>query len=376
MGHERFDTVVIGGGQAGLTTGYYLKKAGRDFVILDASERVGDAWRNRWDSLRLFTPARFDGLPGMKFPASGSTFPTKDEMADFLATYAKAFDLPVRNGIRVERLSRPGDRYVIRAGDDVYEADNVVVAMGRYQAPKTPPFASELAPEIRQLHSSEYRNLGQLQDGPALVVGLGNSGADIGLEVAKDRPTFIAGKEFAVIPFRIETFVARNLLLRIVRFVGHRVLTIRTPIGRKAKPILLTKAAPLIRVKPKDLVAAGAERVGRIVGVKGGLPITDDGQVLDIDNIIWCTGYRPGLPWLDLPVIGEHGIPEQRAGISQDHPGLYFVGMEFEYSQTSETITGMPRDARRVVKHLTRTRPAGSRSVRTGAGERAPVGQA
>ena len=153
MNTERINTVVIGGGQAGLSVGYHLKKRGVPFVILDASERIGDVWRNRWDSLRLFTPARFSSLDGMPFPADPHSFPTKEAMGDYLEAYARHFALPVRSGVRVERLSRLGDRFLIVAGSFQFEADNVVVAMANYQRPRVPAFASELNPRIVQLHS-------------------------------------------------------------------------------------------------------------------------------------------------------------------------------------------------------------------------------
>jgi putative flavoprotein involved in K+ transport len=351
--HESIETVVIGGGQAGLCVGYYLAEEGRPFVILDANARTGDSWRNRWDSLRLFTPARVDGLPGMRFPASGGTFITKDQMADFLEAYAARFAFPVRHNTAVERLSRHGDRYLVTAGGHTIAADNVVVAMSNCQQPWIPAFAAELDPSIRQIHSNDYRNPSQLAEGDVLVVGAGNSGADIAIETVRTHRTWMAGKETAHVPFRIETFIARHGLLRIVRFVGYRVLTIKTPIGRKARSKMLTKAAPLIRVKPKDLVAAGVQRVGRVAGVRDGLPVADDGAVLDVKNVIWCSGFRPGFSWIDLPILGDRQEPAHVAGIVESQPGLYFVGLHFLYSMTSETITGMPRDARRIVSHLT-----------------------
>src|SRR5215208_2498595 len=178
---DRIETVVIGGGQSGLAVGYHLMRQGRPFVILDANERIGDPWRKRWDSLRVFTPARLNGLPGMPFPAPASSFPTKDEVADYLVAYAARFNLPVRTGVQVDRLSRFGDRFVVTSGDRRFEADNVVVASGAYHNPRVPVFAPELDPAIMQLHSSEYRNPSQLREGGALVVGAGNSGAEIAL---------------------------------------------------------------------------------------------------------------------------------------------------------------------------------------------------
>jgi putative flavoprotein involved in K+ transport len=349
---ESFDTIVIGGGQAGLVTGYHLAKQKRDFVILDAKPRTGDSWRERWDSLRLFTPARFDGLPGMRFPASGSTFVTKDEMADYLEAYASRFDLPVRHGVKVDGLSRDGNRFLISAGPERFEASNVVVAMSNCQVPWVPPFATELDRDIVQISSKEYKNPSQLRDGPVIVVGAGNSGADIAIEVVQSHATLMSGKESGHIPFRIETFIARNLLFRLVRFTGHRVITIRTPVGRKLRPKMLHMAPPLVRVKPKDLIAAGVERVPRVVGAKDGRPVLEDGRVVDVANIIWCTGYRPGFSWIDLPILGDRQEPEHEGGIVASQPGLYFVGLHFLYSLTSETVNGVPRDAKRIAEDI------------------------
>ena len=358
---EHVETVVVGGGQAGLAVGHELAARGRRFVILDEQERVGDAWRRRWGSLLLFTPARIDGLPGMRFPGKGDAFVSKDQMADYLEAYARRFSLPIRTGTRVDRVVREGEGYVVTAGDRTYAADNVVVAMANHQQPWIPPFAADLDPGVVQLHSKDYRNPSQLRDGPALVVGLGNSGADIGIEVARTHPTFLAGTEFGAVPFRIETFVARQILLRIVRFAGHHVLTVRTPIGRKIRPKFLAGAAPLVRVKPKDLVAAGIERVPRVVGVREGMPVVEDDRVVKVSNILWCTGFRPGFSWIDLPVLGGHDEPVHERGVVASQPGLYFVGLHFLYAATSDTVTGVSRDARRVVRHLVaRPRPASS----------------
>jgi putative flavoprotein involved in K+ transport len=184
---RRFDTIVVGGGQAGLAVGHYLVKQRRNFVILDAGGRVGDTWRGRWDSLRLFTPARYDGFPGMPFPAPGGYYPTKDEMADYLEAYSDRFDLPVRTGVRVGSLGREEGRYFLVSNAGRFEAENVVVATGPLQRPRIPTFAANLDPSIAQLHSSTYRNPGQLPRGNVLVVGAGNSGAEISVELAAPR---------------------------------------------------------------------------------------------------------------------------------------------------------------------------------------------
>jgi putative flavoprotein involved in K+ transport len=351
-GHiARFHTVVIGGGQAGLAVGYHLAKRGIPFVILDAQARVGDAWRRRWDSLRLFTPSGFSGLPGFPFPGE-SDFPTKNEMADYLETYAKRFRLPVRTGVRVHQLSKQGEYFIINAGDQQYAAENVVVAMANYQVPKVPEFARQLDPKIVQIHSHDYRNPSQLQEGGVLVVGVGNSGADIGIEVARTHPTWLSGKESGAIPFPIDGFLGRHILFRVIRFIGHHVLSMSTPIGRKARPKMLFHSAPLVRVKLKDLTATAIQRVPRVVGVRDGKPLLADGQKLDVRNVIWCTGFQPGFSWMDLPIFGERGVPEHDSGIVTQVPGLYFVGLHFLYAMSSATVVGVGRDAERIVKAI------------------------
>jgi putative flavoprotein involved in K+ transport len=347
-----YDTIVIGAGQSGLATGYFLQQAGRDFVILDANRRIGDAWRNRWDSLRLFTPARYDGLAGMPFPAPPHHFPTKDEMADFLEAYATHFNLPVRTGDRVENLTREENRYILSAGDLRFEANNIVVAMATFQKPHIPAFARELDPGIRQLHSVDYRNPDQLQDGSVLIVGAGNSGAEIGMEVSPNHQTWLSGRDTGHVPFRIEGAAARIILLRMVlRGLFHHLLTINTPLGRKVRPKLISEGGPLIRTKPEDLVEAGVERVPRTAGVQNGQPLLEDGRVLEVANVIWSTGFTPGFSWIDLPIMGELE-PKHRRGVVQSQPGLYFVGLNFLYAQSSTMIQGVSRDAEYVVQQI------------------------
>jgi putative flavoprotein involved in K+ transport len=350
-GAERFETVIIGGGQAGLAAGYHLAERDVPFVILDAGERVGDSWRNRWDSLRLFTPARFNGLPGMRFPAPDWTFPTKDEFADYLEAYADRFELPVRTGVSVNALRREGDRYVVTSGERRFEADRVVVATGSFRIPKVPGFAFHLDPGIVQLHSSEYRNPGQLASGDVLVVGVGNSGAEITAEVARSHSTWLSGKESGQIPLRHGPATARTAF-RVVRFFGHRVFTKRTPFGRRIGLKLATKATPLIRVKKKDLISLGVRRVPRVVGVRDGLPVLDDGRVLEVANVIWCTGFRQDFRWIDLPVFSQDGLPVHDLGVVRSEPGLYFMGLVFQYGVSSDVIAGVGRDAKFIARHI------------------------
>jgi putative flavoprotein involved in K+ transport len=351
---EHLETVVIGGGQAGQAVGHHLARRGRPFLILDANQRVGDAWRNRWDSLRLFTPARYDGLPRMPFPGPAFSYPTKDQVADYLEAYATRFQLPVRTGVCVDRLWRDNGRFVVAAGDRRWEADNVVVAMSSFQVPRVPSFATDLRPDIVQLHAAGYRNPSQLQDGGVLVVGAGNSGAEIALEVAGRHPTWLAGKESGHVPFRIEGAAARYVFQPLLfRVVGHRVLTVDTPIGRRMRPRLMSHGAPLVRVKPKDLAAAGIQRVPRVVRVHDGHPLLADQRVLEVANVVWCTGFGPDFSWIDLPVFGEHeNEPMHYRGVVATQPGLYFVGLFFLYAMSSGFLPGVDRDAEHIVQAI------------------------
>jgi putative flavoprotein involved in K+ transport len=349
---EQTNTLVIGGGQAGLAAGYHLSKADVPFVIVDANRRTGDSWRNRWDSLRLFTPNRFNSLPGMTIPGEDWGFPTKDELADYLESYASNFDLPIRHGVRVDRLGREGNRFVASAGDMTFEAENVIVAMASYQEPKTPGFAAELDSSIVQIHVDDYQNPGQLQEGGVLVVGLGNSGAEIAKELVQDRVVWLSGKPSAVQPFRPEGLSGRILMPIVGPVILNRLLTTSTPMGRRFRSKIIDKGGPLLRVKPKDLVAAGVRRVGRTAGVTDGFPRLEDGTVLDVANVIWCTGFGPGFSWLDLPVFDEDGEVIHDRGIVDVMPGLYFVALKFLHSVLSDTLLKVGRDAAHVVDHL------------------------
>ena len=351
MDTEHVETVIVGGGQAGLATAFYLRRRGVPFVILDAEERVGDVWRHRWDSLRLFTYGRYAGLPGLRFPAPAWSFPSKDDMADYLETYARTFEFDVRSDVRVESLARDGDRFVLTTRDRRYEVDNVVVATGSHRIPKVPPFAGDLDPSIVQLHSSEYRRPSQLRDGGVLLVGAGNSGADIAMDVVRGHPTWLSGRDTGQVPVRIERFPGK-VAFPAVRFLLHHVVTRRTPIGRRKGLQFIAKGDPRVRVKAKDLQAAGVERVPRVSGVRDGRPVLEDGRALDVTNVIWCTGFHHDFPWIDIPVFDERGEPLHRRGVVESAPGLYFIGLVFQYSLASCVLPGIGRDHAYVADHL------------------------
>jgi putative flavoprotein involved in K+ transport len=358
---DYFETVIIGAGQAGLATGYHLSQQDRSFVILEANERIGDNWRKRFDSLKLYSPARYDALPGWDMPVPPWTYPTKDQLADYFEAYAERFELPVITGVSVDSLRREGDRYVVRAGAHRFVADNVVVASGTFQEPIVPDFAGDLDPAIVQMHSSDYRNPSQLQDGPTLVVGAAHSGADVALEVAASHPTVLSGPIRGEAPFDIEGRVARRVI-PVLWFVANHVLTMRTPMGRKARHHVRHSGGPLLRVKRKHLDAAGVERTEqRVTGVVDGKPVLADGRVLhDVTNVVWCTGFGKDISWIEIPVAGEDGWPEQDRGVVESSPGLYFVGLPVLYAFASMLVGGVGRDAKYVAAHIATREVAGA----------------
>ena len=319
----------------------------------------------------MFTPARYSGLPGWPFPAPRASYPTKEDVADHLEAYAARFDLPVRAGVAVDGLFREGNWYVLVSGDRRFEAKNVVVASGAYQTPRVPAFASELDPGIVQLHSVEYRNPAQLREGGVLVVGAGNSGAEISFEVSRAHPTWLSGRETGHVPIRTGSMLDR-LLTPPFWFVASRVLTMRTPIGRKVRPKLLTMAAPLERVRPRELAAAGIERVPRTVRVRDGSPALEDGRVMEVANVIWCTGFREEFPWIDLPIFDENERPLHERGVVVGEPGLYFVGLFFLHAFTSSLIGGVGRDAEYIAMHSASREPNGLPTAHMPAGVRRP----
>jgi putative flavoprotein involved in K+ transport len=353
---ERVDTLIIGAGQAGLSAGYHLARQGMTFLILDADARVGDHWRQQYDSLRLYSPAKFDGLPGMRFPASSYHFPTGREMGDYLEAYAMKFQLPVVSATRVDRVQPadgPDGGYVVTAGDRRFAAAQVIVASGAFNRPHVPDFARQLDPGIRQLHSSQYRNPSQLLDGPVLVVGVSHSGADIAFETAETQRTILAGHPHGELPVKITDNWKSRIAWPVMVVVASHVLTMRTPIGRKMAPVVRMGGGPLLRIRSGDLDRVGVERYdARVAGAQDGKPVLDDGRALDVANVIWCTGFRPDYGWIAVPdFVGDDGWPKGVRGTATA-PGLYFLGIPFTFGFTSMLVAGAGRDAKHVVDRI------------------------
>ena len=353
---ERYDVVIIGAGQAGLAAGYHLAKRKIPFLILEEHARIGDNWRTRWESLRLYSPAVVDGLPGTRFPAKRFAYPSGREMGDYLESYARTWKLPVRTGVHVDSLRQRDDGrdgFVIEVGEQRIEADQVIVATGAFKDPRVPDFAGQLDPSIRQLHSSAYRSPSQLQDGPVLVVGASHSGADIAVEAAEaGHRTVLAGHILAQLPVPLESRRGQ-VIMPIMFLLAKHLLTLRTPIGRKMAPEIRKGGGPLLRVRRPDLDRAGVERSEvRVQGVSGGKPVLGDGRAIDVANVVWCTGFRPDFSWIKMPIVDADGWPVQTRGVVDSVPGLYFLGLLFQYSFTSMLVAGAGRDAAFVADRL------------------------
>ena len=338
---ERFETVVVGAGQSGLAVGYHLAARDVDFVILGDEKRVGDNWRKRWDSLRLFTPARYSGLPGMPFPAIPSHLADKDEVADYLERYAERYDLPLRLDTRAIEVTSKGERFSIATDRSaaVIEAENVIVATGAFQRPRVPAVSARLARRIHQLHSSEYRNPLELPEGPVLVVGAGNSGAQIALELAQSRKVWLAGRNTGHLPRAILGRDVFDWLWPVMKRA-----TSDTRLSQRMRRAAWSGGDALIGIPERALREAGVARLARVDNERHGLPVCGD-LVVEPSVIVWCTGFSPDYRWIDLPVFGADGFPRHERGVVADAPGLFFLGLRFQHRLNSSLIGGVGADA-------------------------------
>lgn len=354
-----FDTIVIGAGQSGLSAGFHLRRAGLRFVLLDSSGDIGASWLKRWDSLRLFTPAKYNALPGMAFPGDPYSLPGKNEVASYLEEYVHRFELPVRLRVLVRSLHREAGIFVLTTSQGVLTARSVIVATGANQRPHVPPIALSLASNIVQMHSSEYRNATQIPAGHILVVGAGNSGAQIALELAAaGRDVTLSGRDTGSLP--------RRLLGRdIYDWLWPTLMrpTVDSRLGRRLMTGRLFSGDPLVGMTPRVFEMPRLYRVGRTTNVENGHPVLDDGRTLDdVAAIVWCTGFRPDFSWIELPVLGLDGYPVHRRGLAIDAPGLAFLGMRFQYRLGSALLGGVAEDAEHVTA-ATITHVQGARTM-------------
>jgi putative flavoprotein involved in K+ transport len=334
---KRREVIVIGGGQAGLAMGYFLAQQGRDFLILEAAQEPGAAWRGRWDSLKLFTSVRYSSLPGLPFPGDPDSYPTRDQVVEYLTAYARHFDLPVEPGSPVRSVSRKSEAgYLVALDDRTYEADQVVVATGPFHAPRTPPIAEALAPHVVQLHSSEYRSPADVPSGRVLVVGGGNTGFQIAEELAASRELHLSiGSRQAPLPQRL---LGRDLFWYL-----DATGLIRTPkgswIGRRAEG-----RDTLIGSSPRAMRRRGVELHPRTVNAAGAAVTFEDGTTLEVDAVLWATGFGIDHSFVDVPVFDDRGHLVHQRGVTES-PGLYFLGLSWQHTRGSALIGWVKDDA-------------------------------
>jgi putative flavoprotein involved in K+ transport len=336
-GEQRLDAVVIGGSQAGLAMAWHLAQQGLRFVVLEAGPEVGHVWRSRWDSLKLFTPAQYDALPGMAFPAPADTYPTKDPVADYLQAYAAAFDLPVRLNARATSLTRTDEGFEVQAGDQAYRARQVVVATGPFQVPFVPPMAAKLDPSVIQVHSADYRNPQALPDGPVLVVGGGNSGFQIAEELAATRTVDLSiATKYPMLPQRR---AGRDLFWWLTR-LGLLRVTVDSRPGRR-----MSRRDFVIGTNRRRLERAGVRFRPRLVDAEGRtVRFADHGLLEDVGVVVWATGYRPDYAWIQVPGVVREGHVVHRRGVTQV-PGLYFLGLSWQHTRGSALLGFVNDDA-------------------------------
>lgn len=337
MNHpDVLDVLVIGAGQAGLAIGHHLAKRTDRLLIVDAAPKIGHSWRTRWDSLRLFSPAEYDGLPGMPFPAPAGTHPGKDDVADYLRGYAASFELPVRLSSPVTSLHREEHVFVATLPSGTVRARQVVVATGPFQRPLVPSLAANA--DVPQLHSSNYRNPSQIPVGArVLVVGAANSGLQIAAELAAtNRVSVAVGSRSPELPQRI---LGRDLFFWLSRS-GFFTLPADSRIGRR----LRARGDIVIGTRTRDLRRRGVELRPRLTGFAGSVASFADGSAAQFDMVLWATGYRPDYSWLHTPGVTEDGRVRHRAGVT-DVPGLYFLGLPWQTSRGSALLGFVGRDA-------------------------------
>ncbi|PTA66726.1 MULTISPECIES: flavin-containing monooxygenase [Deinococcus] len=339
------DVLVIGGGQAGLAAGYHLQRAGRTFCILDANARTGDSWRARYDSLVLFTPAKRSALPGLPFPGDPEHYPTKDEVADYLHAYVQAFELPVAHASPVLHLQATPTGFTADTPQGHWTARAVVVATGPFQTPHTPAFARTLAPDVVQLHSSAYRRPTDLPPGRVVVVGSGNSGAQIAQELSRTHTVTVAqGRPQPALPQRL---LGRDIFDGLSA-LGLLEVKAASPLGRvlqRRDPVIGTNLRYLSRTRQLRLAP-------RIVGTAGRALITEDGGHLETESVLWATGFRPNYRWLAVDVLNDQGQPMHDGGVTRV-PGVFFLGLPWQRTRNSALLGGVGQDAQRLIdRHL------------------------
>ncbi len=334
---NRFEVAVIGAGQAGLAMGHFLAKQGRHFTILEASGSIGSAWRTRWDSLVLFTPRRYDSLPGLPFPGDPDGYPGRDEVISYLERYASTFELPVELNSPVKSVAPADGGFVLDLGTRTLEAEQVVVATGPFQVPNVPAFAADLAPDVVQMHSTGYRRPSDVPEGTVLVVGGGNTGFQIAKELSATHSVHLA------IGSR-QTPLAAAVCSDAISSGGSRKRDSSTRRSTRASDVVRNVATRWSARVTRDVKRHGVEIKPRVVGASGRTVTFADGSELDVDAVIWATGYRSDYDWIDVPVFDQDGRVRHRRGVT-DSPGLFFLGLYWQHTRGSALLGWVKDDA-------------------------------
>jgi len=336
--------MVVGGSRAGLAMSWHLARQNLRFVVLEAGPEIGHTWSSRWDSLRLFTPAEYDGLPGMPFPGPPDTYPAKDPVARYLKAYAATFDLPVRLNAGVTALSRTAEGFEARTESGVFRARQVVVATGPFQVPYMPPAAQRLDGSVTQLHSAAYRNPQALPPGPVLVVGGGNSGFQIAEELAATRQVDLSiATKLPRLPQRL---AGKDLFWWLTRLGALRV-TVESRLGRR-----MSSRDFVIGSSRRRLQAAGVRLRPAVAGAEGRTVRFTDGSSLDAGIVIWATGYRPDYSWIGIPGVTRDGQVVHRRGVTEV-PGLYVLGLSWQHTRGSALLGFVHEDAAYLAGRIT-----------------------
>src|ERR671914_1014051 len=341
---EHLEVAVVGGGQAGLAMGYYLREQGLQFAIFERGDSIAPAWRERWDSLTLFTPRRYSALPGMPFPGDPDGYPSRDEVIAYLERYAETFDLPIELNSPVRRLTADDGRFVIEVDGRTIEAKQVVIATGPFQTPYVPEVARRLAPNVFQAHATDYRNPSDVPEGTVLVVGGGNTGFQIAKELsATHRVCLSVGSRQMPLPQRL---LGRDLFWWLTK-TGLLRTTVESRLGRRMRG-----RDTLIGSSSRHLKRRyGVDLKPRVVDASGRTVRFQDGSEVEVDAVIWATGYRPDYSWIDLPIFDQDGRIRHRRGVT-DVPGLYFLGLTWQHTRGSALLGWVKDDAEFIAEQI------------------------
>ena len=401
---ERIETIIVGGGQAGLSISYYLSKLGRDHLILEREDRVAEIWRNRWDSFTLITPNWMTRLPGAEYQGDDPNgFMVRDDLVTYFEEYLERFELPIRYGVNVTSIEPLEAGYLVRTDQEEFEAANVVMAVGLHQEARIPAFSEKFPTGIDQIHSSQYRNPEDLSSGDVLVVGSAQSGCQIAEELYQSgRKVFLSVGKAGRLPRRYRGKDITKWMSEI-GFGDRTVDKLPSPKDKFAGSAHGTGKDGGHTINLHQFVKDGVVLLGRIESVAGdriimasdlkdnlekadkfetfivneidkfieenGLdaPVEHlielrDGyhseEILELDlmsadirNVVWATGFKFDFGQVKLPVFDEDGYPIQKRGVSEI-PGLYFIGLPFLHTSKSGLLAGVGDDAAHVVEQI------------------------